>query len=250
MGNRNRVEFKVFGMRRSGMHAVIYWLARHFDEKVWFANDLASFNDPRAHRAEMPSMYEPEEFISPLDVDDFWDRDKGVLISSVEDTGLEDLDWEVNRQVVGGSDEFYSVLVMRDPFNLFASRYKLGMVLSKESLENWKKNAQEALGATSNLKNKIIVNFGKWVTMPGYRRFMEEQMQLDESDKGVDRVYGLGSSFMGLRRDGSGTEMKVNDRWRHYRDQPSFMNFFDKEAVRLAWSLFDEVPEPFRGMVI
>jgi len=250
MTNRNKTEYKIFGVRRSGMHALIYWIAKHYDEQVWFANDLASFSRPRRYRKELDITYEPEEYISPLDISDFWDKEKNVLLSSYEDMGFEGMDWESNRAAVGGSDSFYSLLVIRDPFNLFASQYRLGFRLGGRSRALWKHHAREALGETSHLKNKIVVNYNKWFAEEPYRRGLEKQMSLGESDAGLQRVYGLGSSFSEKRLDGNASRMKVMDRWTHYIYDKKFMTFFDAEMVRMAWALFGAVPEPFMDRVL
>lgn len=243
-------EFKVFGMRRSGMHAVIYWLAKHYSEQVWFANDLKSFGNPKAPHEELPKTYEPDEYISPLDYPDFWDRDKNVLMYCCEDMDHSGLDWESNRNVVGDSESWHSVLLVRDPFNLFASRYRLGMVLTEESKEFWKMHAMEALGNTDHLRNKVVVNYSRWFSDASYRRDLERQMGLPMSDDGIERVYGLGSSFAGTSTNGRASQMKVNERWRSYLSDMDFIEFFDEEMVRLAWALFGGVPKPFMNMAL
>lgn len=243
--NRNKAEYKIFGVRRSGMHAVIYWLAKHYENRVWFANDLASFNNPREHREELAETYEPEEYISPIEVKSFWECAKPVLISSCEDSDLSGLDWEANERVVGSSDSYFSVLVIRDPFNAFASRCRIGMVLNEESRERWKQHAREALGETSFLKNKVVVKYNRWFGDESYRRCVENEMRLGVSDDGMQRVYGLGSSFTGKERDGEASKMCVGDRYKHYLGNEVYMNFFDAEMIRMAWTLFGGVPGPF-----
>jgi len=244
--NRNKAEFKVFGLRRSGIHAAMYWIARHYPEPVWFSNDVCSFDDPTAYREEEePSIYEPDEYIGSYGMDDFWTRDKDVLLWCCEEKPLKDLDWEANREAVGGSDEYWSVLVIRDPFNLIASRGMKGMLSNDDTRVIWKQHAREALGETSFLKNKVVVNYNRWFSQPDYRRELEKQMGLGVSDEGINKVYGLGSSFTNCSRDGEAGSMKVFDRWKHYKDNEEYLSIFDSEIIRMAWALFGSVPECF-----
>jgi hypothetical protein len=54
---------------------------------------------------------------------------------------------------------------------------------------------------------------------------------------------GGGSSFDGARKHQSASEMKVLERWQHFRDEPAFQSLFDDpEIARLSRAIFGEIP--------
>ncbi len=246
---RNKLELRFHGMRRAGNHAVVYWLAHHFDEPVWFANDIWSFDEPqiwtkRQRVMEALGMYEPECVLSPSEVSNFWEMPKNVVFHSYEDKCLASLNFAANRAVVGDSEKTWDVLVVRDPFNLFASRLAIQnpfvYPVNAESVEMWKEHAREALGYTDLLPNRICVSFNQWATWVGHRTDIEKCLGLSRCDKGLNDVKGLGSSFDGKARDAS--EMDVFGRWRRFAGSPGFRSLFaDEELWELSGQLFGHI---------
>lgn len=235
---RNQIEYKVFGMRRSGNHAIIHWMAAHFDRPCHMVNDICDFNTPKVL---------PEDYIHAGELDCFtvpssdasWIEDKEVLIQTYEDYDLSDLDWDSNLVRVGPSGVEKSILIIRDPYNLMASRaakkeYHL-LPISRFAVERWKQHAREALGETSFLKNKVVINYNRWFEDDSYRRELELELGLPgTTDETVDRVVMAGSSFTGIKRDGEARRMKVNERWRMFANSEFYIRLFDKRTRELA----------------
>ena len=248
----NSFEFKVFGMRRSGNHAVLHWIASHFNEPCWLVNDIKDFRKPAPLEEDYVKADELDCFKAAVGVDGFWEMDKGVLIQTYEDYDLSDLSWHENRRVAGESEREVVVLILRDPFNLFASRMAKGMPyvvpVSGMAMERWKQHAKEAIGETDYLrdpwggeyiaKNRrfVVVNYNKWLSQPMYRRALELEMGLPggENDESMDRVVMAGSSFSGMGKDGDAGSMSLTERWVRYRHEPSFMGLFDERVKDLA----------------
>jgi len=232
----NDLEYAFFGMRRGGQHAIIHWLACHFDEPVWFVNDISKFNRPYVPRDDT-NVYEPDEFRSPIGVKNFWKIKKKVLFHSYEDKFLSSMDFEKNSKVIGNSARKVSILILRDPFNLFASRIKRGdyvFRITQREVDVWTEHAREAIGVTSYLPNLVVVSFNAWATSEAYRRRLEIQLGLPETEKGRNRIYGVGSSFDGKKLDGQASKMNLLKRWEYVSPSPYFRRLVSKKDM---WNL-------------
>jgi len=147
---------------------------------------------------------------------------------------------------VGKSRERYDVLIVRDPFNFFASRLKAGAVLTGidnvDDVKNlWKDYAKEYLGETNFLShNKIIINFNQWFSSSQYRKLLADRLRLDFTDRGLEAVrHSSWSSFDGSKFDGKAQEMPVLQRWKKFSDHSSYKNiFYDKELLDLSARIF------------
>ncbi|MGB5594914.1 MAG: hypothetical protein WBM32_09080 [Crocosphaera sp.] len=170
---------------------------------------------------------------------------KDLLFYSYEDKPLEliaDEKFEKKHDLyLGKSANRYDVLILRDPFNLFASRLKMmdsksGKVnlLSKDSINLWISYAQEFLGETNYLtQNKVFINYNQWFCEQEYRKEISDKLDLEFSDLGLEKVKGQGggSSFDKLDLTGKASQMKVLERWQHFRDDPRFISIFKNEKL-------------------
>lgn len=137
------------------------------------------------------------------------------------------------------------LLVLRDPYNLFASRMKMGAALSPHvSRKMWKQHAREALDDTRKVKSKIVVLYNRWATDRTYRRRIAGELGLTFTDAGANHVPQTmgGSSFDGTSFDGRAAEMATEDRWKAYANDPNYLAIFDEEMVSLATRLFGPPP--------
>lgn len=248
---RNKIEFKVFGMRRSGNHAIIHWMASHFDKPCWMVNDISDFGRPSV-TDDYTNASELECFHDNEGISELWEKEKDVLFQTYEDYDLSDLDWYGNEQVVGKSDREVIVLIVRDPYNLMASRFARRMPfvvpVNRIAVERWNQHVRDALGETDYLrdpwkgemiaqKNRrvVVVNYNKWFSQPMYRRELELEMGLPgECDDSMERVVMAGSSFSDRGRDGSASKMSINKRWKIYESDPGFIGLFNRRTVELA----------------
>ena len=240
----NEQEFIFFGMRRGGQHAVIHWLACHFDEPVWFVNDISKFAKPKVPRDDT-NVYAPDAFRTPTNDDAFWKKKKKVFFQSYEDKYIDELDFEANESVVGKSGKQTCVLIMRDPFNMFASRLKAGdfvFRLTKKHVALWIQHAEEAIGATSFLPNLVVISYNDWVTSEKYRRRIENIMGLPETDRGINQIFGVGSSFDAKKYDGRATSMNVLKRWKGFGAYETYRNLVKNGRLwELSRTIFGQV---------
>jgi len=198
-------EISVISLMRSGHHGVINWILRQIDGSYLFINEL--FN-PKFRKFRL--TYKPDYFIY-----NFEDCSLNETKKFLETPPLE-------------------ILVLRDPYNLFASRKKiadnpdfyspLGWT-SQEAIDIWKEHAREFLNT-----DKITVNFNKWFSDVCYRKQLSEKLNLCYKDKGLNVIssFGGGSSFDGTRKKGQ--KMNVLHRYT--------TKCFDEEVTALSKEIF------------
>lgn len=240
MPERNDWEFRVYGMKRSGHHAIIMWLASHFPiNTVHFINDVPPFLDPfRFHSNTCDTTSRSNHFVNRSESEIVGERDlhKLCLIYNYEEP---DLHAFANRhpvprkiELVGESKKQFNILVLRDPFNLAASRWRFKVAerraLFMATLDNWVSYAREFIGDTNFLGPKLLVNYNSWFCSEAYRRTLADQVGVAFTDSGLNRVCanGAGSSWDGLRFDRNAQEMEVLDRWRALVPVPPYANLF------------------------
>ena len=108
-------------------------------------------------------------------------------------------------------------------------------------LEMWIKYAEEYLGITNYVSDKILVNYNSWFASEQYRKELlyEITPEWKFTDDGINDVfdYGYGSTFDMRNFDGKGHEMKVLDRWEHLIGlddvKQSFVNIVRKHPTFL-----------------
>jgi hypothetical protein len=176
---------------------------------------------------------------------------KNLLLHSYEDSWLRhafSARLEADHDVwLGPSRRRISVIVLRDPFNLFASRRRAGRSMAPHiERRMWKQHARVALNQTGQgLRGEVcVIRYNDWACDPAYRAAVAHRLGLSFTDAGADRVPATcgGSSFDGMRFDGSAAAMETQDRWRHYINDPGYCALFDPELIALSAQLFGPPP--------
>ena len=257
----NQKEIRVAGMRRTGNHTIINWVKSQHTGKVEFINNVLANENPYRYKYQNLEDHYPEhkwaiEHYRQQAKGNFIKRD--CLIYSYEDFPLDQVasdKFEHNHDLyLGKSAIRYDLLIIRDPFNLFASRLKasskVGHFLSvnsqnKTMVNLWIDYAKEYLGETNYLKhNKICINYNQWFFDIEYRQKIAKKLQMEFSDAGIDIVLGLGggSSFDGKQFDGQATSMNVLNRWQKFCDNPQYKIFFNQEVWEYSEQIFGHIP--------
>lgn len=252
----NEKAMRVVGLRRSGNHAIITWIRRHYDEYVWHLNNVRVKQNPY----RILNQHYPKDKFEQEAKGNF--SQKSCLIYSYENSALEnvtDLSFERKHDYyLGKSKCRYDLLILRDPFNMIASMYA-GIQKSEGAIkymrirstpktisELWLDYAKEFLGETSYLKNnKVIVSYNKWCLDQDYRKQISEQLGLEFSDAGFNVVKktGGGSSFEGIELDGQASKMDVMNRWQRFVNDPEYRKFFNQEIYDYSEKIFGHIPE-------
>jgi hypothetical protein len=255
----NQLEIRQIGMSRSGNHALANWILRQSSGRACFLNCAEPRTNPwlsarplddgsvvRANYSEFDLAGEQQGNFSRKD----------LLLFSHEDCFLGPLStggpFETHHdRWLGPSRRRVDVLLLRDPFNLFASRINgaVSHAASQTAFRIWKQHAREYLGLRRHLgKDRVLVSYNRWVRDVRYRAEVAHALELPFTDAGRLQVpgAGLGSSFDGRRFDGNAEKMAVLDRWRWLEQHPRHLEGFDADVLELAVRIFGEVcEEPF-----
>lgn len=252
----NKLEVQICGMSRSGNHAVTNWVWAQTRGRKLLLNCAEGKTNP---------------FLScrPMDID----RDcgwkahphidmeeeragrhcrKDLLIHTYEDSWLrhafsDDLQRR-HDSWLGRSECVIRIVVLRDPFNLFASRRKIGAALPRNTARKmWKQHARQSLEDAAAARvacEPLVVLYNKWRTDSAYRRKIASAIGIAFTDAGFDSVPTCmgGSSFDGTAFDGRASQMATLERWRAYADEPEFRRIFDAEMKEMSAALFGEPP--------
>jgi hypothetical protein len=248
MDYQNRTELCVAALQRSGHHAIINWITSNSANPVSFLNNCQPGVNPFLMCTE-----EQRIELAP----------RKVLIYNYEDRPLsaafppEFLDNK--KDWFGESGNSIYVLVLRDPFNNFASKYRWAINGTKwtpqmewvtcELPKLWKSYARELLGNTNLMPApRVFVNYNRWFADDKYRCDTADRLGLISVDQGLNEVakWGpntWGDSFDNLNFEGRAHEMKVFERWRYFVDDPVFRGLFrDRELLGLSEQIFGIIP--------
>jgi hypothetical protein len=246
----NDVEVCVVALRRSGHHAVLNWIAEQLPGPSFHLNNLKVGESPlttctkrleHSGRAEEASrlvarMKEGGQ-PRPLLLTNYEDCDLRQVFSR-EEQGRREIDLGVSRRRV-------IVLLLRDHYNLFASRLKrvrLGSNEPRENLQNallarrlYVQYAREFLGETRHLgEETVAISFNRWFVDEDYRRSISARLGgvYAESTLGVLAMEGAGSSFDGTRFRDRAQEMDVLGRWRELESSHFFHSIVNQRRLR------------------
>jgi len=224
---------RVHGLCRSGNHAVIGWLVHKFDGGVVHKNNIIFNPKKKMFRpTEQPRRYKKAK---PVE----------AQITSFEDYDIEKYFGEYEKHLP--DIPHTNVFIVRDPFNLFASREKKAQEANHRRLKVdqnvvrlWKLACREAFGETNLTNNKVVVNFNDWVTSREYRDnvSLELNLSVDNDNVGVMSKDGNGSSFDKFKYRNNPQEMKLLERWKHFENNAAFLALFDEELIEMSDTYF------------
>lgn len=232
----NEKEIQIFAMKRSGQHAIIQWLIDQHDGALYFRNNILN-----SGRTNQRIIYRnvPEEDRIEDQQGNFCD--KQCFMFNVEDPKLGKVQKQLKKHDElpwGESKKIFKVLIVRDAYNLFASRLlkgrqikKMKLFFGKDAALQWMQHIDEYSGETCHLGNDLIkINFNRWFIDKQYRKRIAEQLELKFTDKGINTVssFGDGSSFDGLKYNGNASKMKVLERWKDVANDEEYKALFTK----------------------
>jgi len=276
MNVTNRKEIAVFGIKRSGNHAVIFWLLHHLGRHTVHLNDVTSESPYDSctkinvkglpvwrckpdikylyrhvsRRQGVVEYSKKDEAVDWRFLRDFTPKD--CLVLSFENRLLEDEAYarfvQSHDLQVGCSEKRYRVVILRDAFNLFASLRRAPFVTAEDiatCVEVYKQYAELFLSADrQQALNVICANYNEWFVSSDYRIELARQfgVTLDGAPFQDVSSIGGGSSFDGTSMDGRAQEMKVLERWKVCRDDPSYRAIFkDSRLVELSEAIFGRI---------
>lgn len=228
----------ILGMKRSGHHAIVYWIGSNL-------NDAVHYNDCNK------GWRHGELFPNPNQ------GNKGKIIkfnkcnkSNNHIFNIEDFDMDnikkydmFNLKMFKRYKIVYFILVLRDPYNWIASCKKMGGNPWKnidKRIILWKKQANLFINKNENI---ICINFNKWFSDEEYRKKLSLIFNLKSYNKyiNITSPRGGGSSFDGMRFNKRANEMKILERYKSYLKEPEYINKFDYDLIKLGNKIFPKI---------
>jgi hypothetical protein len=252
----NEREIRLIGMSRSGNHAVARWILNGSRGRTCFLNCCEGRSNPFETARPLGSgavaeCHDPRFSLGSERCGRFSRKD--LLLLSHEDSFLARAcsdEYERHHDGwVGRSRRRIDVLLLRDPFNLFASRLRRreSMMPIASSLRIWKQHAREHVGARRRYlrHDPVLLSYNRWFASAGYRASVARRLGLRGGGAPLQQVADClgGSSFDGAAYDGRASEMRVLERWREMMHDPAFRAIFDAETIELARAAFGDCRE-------
>lgn len=256
-------EFRFVGMSRSGNHAIINWVLDQLEGEFLFLNCAEPKFNPFASARPLKlggknHLTNIENFNYKLETQGYFNT-KDYLLYSYEDCflgGLNHSGFKKNHNKwVGRSATQKDILILRDPFNLFASRIKSNLLKGHHShgakpisiltlKRIYKQHAKEFLRKKNNLKNLVPVNYNRWTKSEEYRKNLAFRLGIEFTDNGFNQVSNVagGSSFDGIKLSGQAHRMDLHNRWKNFAHDEEYWELFDGELVDLTFEIFGEIP--------
>lgn len=250
---RNETEIRFFGVKRSGNHGVIVWIAHLWADPIYFINNVRHFEDPfdtphdwrkTANTVDLrKGKIGKERFSTEIRL-----RKKECLLLGYEDLDLTRLQNRLllPEDAIGDSRVRFNCVLLRDHYNWLASRIKnyeneaspYGYNRVKKDLELWKQYAREYLGETAYLNDakKVTISYNEWFLSDAYRRSLASALSRQFTDRGLEivPVIGRGSSFDKREFNNQAQRMKVLERWKSMASNEVFSAICrDPEAMEL-----------------
>jgi len=209
-------------MQRAGHHAIINWLSGHYKQSI-LRNDF--YHEDRVEHTTANGTNK-------------------CTYSNIEDFSLK-RSLEIIRSDSSHADPII-ILVVRDPYNLFASRCSARFTVRSGAISDhakiiWKDHANEYL---SRHQIDFCISYNEWFLNQDYRIAIASIFGLDYNEDKLNQVpeYGFGSSFDGLQYNGRASQMKVLERWKEHKQNAEFLNFIrDTEMKKLSTQIFGEI---------
>ncbi len=230
--NKQLHEIIFAGIERSGNHPIFNWI-------------MDQFSGPKYH-----SWCHTEDIMGnsqlfrnikkTVETDNF-----EVALINFENEITSDLAI-INTPMFKNSSKVTKILLLRDPFNWFASAQNSYETICTErhknlSLSLWKMYAREFLGITNFFGTKICVKYNEWFKNIEYRKTLSKTIGNRFSDKLLDRICGDGggSSFDRHDYQGRAREMKVLSRWKQCLDKRDYVSKLrDNEILEMSYRIF------------
>ncbi len=229
-------EIHIAGIQRSGLHALSNWLIGNFDSVV-YRNDAAY--------DIYKGIYGFELFSKGKKINEYRDPVKAQAFIICHENGTPDIlkNYKDNKEYLKSTEravkqsgiDFFSkkrinYLNLRDPYNNFASAWKL--FKNKELLHRlvkiWLDTATEV--DTGTLGGSITtVLFNRWVKDIDYRKALISYLS-GYNDRNLNMMmgYGGGSSFSSIAYSGKAQEMKLENRWELMYEESFYKDIFEE----------------------
>lgn len=227
----NDIQF--YGIKRSGNHAIISWILGHFENSIHYNDCTVDKNSNIFYKTcEEPQTPQSNNFRKLVSFEDNLQSNNSTI------------------KYIGDllPSSKLRIIIIRDPYNTYASRIKLSEKLKIKSIswcnpEIWIDIAKEFLGITNYLNASLKINYNMWFKNKNYRKELSKNFGLF-TDKNINLVYPdkIGSSFDDFKYNTEASKMSVIHRWKTMINTHAFKEIFkNKELISLNNMLFGNI---------
>lgn len=249
----NEYNFRIFGLRRSGNHMIVANILSCFgDNEVYYFNDVQdpinlfesnlTYNntDIELFGKLSNKLVTPDKYY----IDNLTHDNKKCLIQTYEDQDLNIID-EINKQNIGKSTYKFNIIILRDPYNMIASRLKYEETIgpdtpvSDEIIELWESYAHEFIRGlqisqsslvretnkfTENDAKQILINYNDFVTNREYKFLIMSELKLLSKSPEFNYILGFGGGSSFNKLDPVDASNYLN-RWKQYLNNKTFQKY-------------------------
>lgn len=253
---QNKLELRVYGMRRTGQHAIIQWLLEYTPGKRLFLNNV-----PHETKETATSYFGMSEGqIEQNKKANFPAID--LYLFNIEDypvqLGAELITKYAHLCQRGKSQKVQSIVIVRDPLNLFASRIKASdTTKQKQTLFDdqaylyYLEHLQYCFGHPP--AELIVINYNRWVLKEDYRYHIGKQLGLQgDFQQAYQQVpdYGLASSFDSREYHGNAHQMKLFERWKAFKGDSRLISLFKRpHLAQLSKEVFQAIHPKYSNWI-
>lgn len=155
-------DFLVMAMQRSGHHAIISWLCKLIPNKILKINHY-NYHDGNGGTSTILKGENPQ-----------------IRMINFENPDISEL-----RNYNYPAGNYNKIVVVRDPYNMFASRQKMlnrgGTKNTPTMIERYKKQLRQLVGREEYLDARFI-NYNSWLTDGDYRKEIATEYGLKTID--------------------------------------------------------------------
>lgn len=240
-------EIIIWGLCRSGNHALGSFIMEHFPASKKFKNKTPNqrYKLLRKHKIYLNNYGKKKMFRFPVPLPNFGKHQivsfenagdtkrkpsKYMNINILKDTNQ--LNFDIGRKNI----EKYIFVILRDPFNWFASYYKY--LKEKEYYINlWKQYATNFF--LNENKFWFPVNYNKMCKSIDYRKEISAYINEPFIDDGIGEIISIGSTFTKREYNGRALDMKTNERWKTLPKSGLKLLKSDPEIIYLSKKIFN-----------
>ena len=234
---------RVFSMRRGGQHVFIDWLMGQLPGNVIFLNDVS----PRESLCErLTNITDFDRFSCNGAVTRAAPDSAETLIVNYEDWRLDEAFFSgVDDANMPAADVKNNILLLRDPLNLFSSRYFFWARMPFNA-ERWQWNDTALwlnhasrfieVSKTGVHSGQMAVNFNQWVSDEKFRRGLAQKLGVEFRDQALLRISHVGSQFDD--EYSSEYSSRLEKRWVYSADIPEYQELFTDDLKVLAGNIF------------
>jgi len=239
----NKKLYYVFGMCRSGLHVISHWILHSIGDNCAFFDTYSSWGRQRNYLKLPLSQTILDNPFFPFKDGLHIDRD-GTIFLYEDHNPIKLSQCPDPKHIIGQSESIQRILILRDPYNLAASRVRCDIRNNRfhefsNATRMWKEQAEMFLNPQDDL---VPIKYNQWVSDKQYRQEIASRLDIPFVDE-IDYVssHGGGSSFDKLSYQGKGSQMKVFDRWRIIKDVYPDL-FADPHIKKLSQQIFGFFP--------